>query len=516
MKRFSAALLFMLSLTFAGPASGRALHGQYATEAGRPGIGGIHAGNQADSTAGDGLAKALEAYLKALDRQPAEVKLSETDFIISSCTDPLVRQETARAVYRYFADSKIMGDEAVAIHVYDNWFATGELTFGDDALDWAAKFHASVNRLSLIGNPAPPLCLTDRNGDVITVPEQNDGRFKILFFYDTGCAKCRVESARLRDFLKKCGTPAVLYEIYAGGEREKWMDYISAHPDDDFPSVKTLHLHDPDGDSGMDVRYGIIQTPGMFLVSPGGTILGRKLDTPALEALLAIYAPEEMTYGTDQAMEALRQAFLPIEKGMGCAGVSEMAGRIAASALGRQDTLMFKQLTGDLLYFVSNRREHDFKCGTGQFADKYILSRPDIWNTADDTLKVVSLASLMKSLSDLSPIGSKMPKVKVSATLINKSGERRGTYRLDRQKNSAVIFHTHGCKSCENETAAAKESFMTSGNRKILLVDMDEICSEFPDTAGLLFDSFDLSGLPFILTTDRKGRVADKYVSFIF
>ena len=518
MKRFFTAFLLIFLLRSADAASGKVQYGPSGTESDMHQTvrNGSRQGEAADSTAESNLGKALEAYLKALDRQPAEVKFSETDFIISACTDPETRQNTAREVYRHFAESKIMGDEAVAIHVYDNWFATGELTFGDDALDWAAKFHAAVNRLSLIGNPAPPLVLSGPDGDKVTIPETDGGRFKILFFYDTGCAKCRVESALLRDFLGRNTVPAVLYAIYTGSEREKWEAYMSEYPGTDFPATETVHLRDPAGDSGMDVRYGIVQTPGMFLVSPGGTILGRKLDTKALESLLGIYAPKEYEYGSDEAMRMFRQAFLPVEKTMGCDGLSVMAGQIASPALAIRDTVLYKHLTGDLLYFATNRREHDFKCGTERFADEYILSRPDIWNTADDTLKVVSLAALLKDLASLSPIGSKLPKIKVPAKMIRPGKEKTGTFRLDRQKNAAVIFHTNGCAVCEKETEAAKESFMTAKNRRILLVDMDELCSEYPEKADSLFGAFDLSGLPFILATDGKGRIADKYVSFIF
>ena len=48
-----------------------------------------------------------------------------------------------------------------------------------------------------------------------------------------------------------------------------------------------------------------------------------------------------------------------------------------------------------------------------------------------------------------------------------------------------------------------------------LTIDIDSIRENEPDLFEALAQSFDLSGLPFIMTTDRKGRVTRKYVSLI-
>ena len=97
-------------------------------------------------------------------------------------------------------------------------------------------------------------------------------------------------------------------------------------------------------------------------------------------------------------------------------------------------------------------------------------------------------------------------------------------------KGCAVIFHTEGCPVCRAEIAAAGSLLSEGGMeiraygpdgpgksrlkvRKAVLVDMDRIWSTEPETAETLMRNFDLSGLPFILVTDRQGRVCRKYVS---
>lgn len=89
-----------------------------------------------------------------------------------------------------------------------------------------------------------------------------------------------------------------------------------------------------------------------------------------------------------------------------------MAKALESSTLSKADTVSFKHLEGDLLYWLTSRRDELSKEGTLPFINEYILSRPGIWNTQDDTLKVVGLARMMKDLLSRTPVGSKLPKAK--------------------------------------------------------------------------------------------------------
>lgn len=476
----------------------------------------------ADSTAADILDTKLKEYLSALDFEPRKIKCEEADFIIEACTDSITRQKTASTVYRHFLDSKIMGDEAVAIHIYDKWYATGKAIMESEAELWAAKLFATVNRQSLIGCQAPELQLEDIDGKAITIfsPETvGNGRYTILYFYDTECPKCRIESILLRNILENDNFAVNLYAIYTGNDIEKWHNYVMENLSIDTPATETTHFWSPDTDSGMDTRYGIIRTPGIFIVNPEGTIVGRGLDTYALEQILAdMLVPKEIEYGSDEAMAMFRHAFSNIEKGMGCEGISLMAGHISDSILESQDTLLYKQMIGDLLYFVSGQRGENYKCGTGAFADKYILERGDVWNTTDDSLKVVSLARLMKNIAGMAPAGQKLPDIKVPATMASykeKVKNRYATYSLGRMKNATVVFHSAGCSICRAEISAAYNALQSGKTCKVFLIDMDEIFSGKQETAEMLMENFDLSALPFILTTDSKACIVRKYISFL-
>ena len=64
---------------------------------------------QLDSARMNALSSRLSEYFEALKHESLDVQKAECDFLISSCTDSLVRQFVALSIYDHYADSRIMG-----------------------------------------------------------------------------------------------------------------------------------------------------------------------------------------------------------------------------------------------------------------------------------------------------------------------------------------------------------------------------------------------------------------------
>ena len=78
------------------------------------------------------LGAKLDQYFIALAGEPAAVQNEECDFLIETCQDSLVRQYTALKIYDHYLKSKIMGDDAVAVHVARKWFLSGDVKMKTD------------------------------------------------------------------------------------------------------------------------------------------------------------------------------------------------------------------------------------------------------------------------------------------------------------------------------------------------------------------------------------------------
>lgn len=468
-----------------------------------------------DSAVRVALDAKLAEYFMAIEREGTDVQKGECDFLIETCTDSLMRQHVALAIYDHYRDSKVMGSESVAIHVFDTWIVPGKVRMRSDAEMMAARIFAEFNRLSLIGNKASELTLYNIDDEPVTIfGEGGAGRFSVLYFYDSSCATCKVQSILLRHLFQDEDFPVDFYAVYASDDRGNWKKYIDEQLTFDASGMRVFHLWDPEISSDFQRKYGVIQTPRMFLISPDGTILGRGLDAQALSMMLhSIFDEVELEYGSDESIALYDGIFgdtVPSSE-----DVMSIADYVASSTLEKGDTLMFKQMAGDLLYYLTLQRGEGFKEGLAAFIDDHILSKRDVWKTADDSLKVIGMAEIYDDLLSWSTPGRLVSDMKLPGILLSKGKEKEGVFSLRKLRGAEnyIMFVTDGCNVCAAEKESARKLALENRKVKILMVNVDDVLVKNPALSSRMFDSFDLSTLPFILKTDKKGKISKRYLS---
>lgn len=451
----------------------------------------------------------IDRYVAAIGKESPAVKTGECDFILNECRDKGLRDYAAVRLYGHYVSSKLMGDEEVAIYLADNWFIPGKASFGNDVELLNARIFADFNRSSLIGRKAPSLRLQTPDGSFVealgTAPDSSglaDGHhtLRILYFYDTGCAKCKIETPLLRKMLEDRGDAGVtLVAVYTGQDEQAWAEY-RRHLEIDGGTI-VRHYYDPELASDFQRKYGVLQTPKMFLIGRDGRILGRGLDTEALAVLLDFNRPSPgLEYGNQESWELYDKLL----DGLQARDIEEIADHIERQTLQeRKDTVQFRQLTGDLLYYLTLAPTEAYVDAAGYLIKEKIRGHADIWSSKDDSLKIIGLAGMVEELYGRIPVGSRLPDIKVPGTC----GGKKKMWNLRKMKDITVIFHSPMCSTCRDNIAAAEEMGL-----KFLAIDMDEIDSRYPELAGKLKDTFDLSAFPFILQTDRKGRVTRRYI----
>lgn len=491
---------------------------------------------QSDSARMAALGERLAEYYQTLRHESLSVQKQECDFLIESTADSLLKQFVALDIYDHFRNSEVMGSENVAVHVFDRWFASGDIRMKNDTDFVEARTFADFNRRSLIGENAPSLQMKTMDSAPFELFGERDssGRFRILYFYDTDCSKCRLESASIDALLRRSPYPVDFYAVYVGDDHASWKEYADRH----LAVDGAVHLWDPSLDSDFQRKYGVTKTPRLFLIAPDGTILGRNLDSEALKTLLdGIFAERELKYGGPES-EALYDGIFSASSGKPSVGeVKGIADYIADRTLGRGDTLMFRQMAGDYLYYLSAHPSEGSKEGLRYHIGKNILSS-DVWKSADDTMKVVGFAQIMSDLLAKAAPGTEVPDIRVPGELYTWRGEKNVCMRLGKLKKdfNIIIFYAEGCEVCAEEKSAARallrgNSCFQDAHRaassvrqslqpdprdiNVFMVNVDRIMTEDPSLATRLMDSFDLSSLPYILITDAGGIVLRRYVSLL-
>ena len=227
----------------------------------------------ADSTRYAGLDSLLTEFYEVLVPEPMEVKNAEMDRLIETCQDSLTRQHVALEIFNHYMHARVMGEEAVAIHVYDEWIASGKVKTRSEFERMEADIFATFNRNSLIGMKAPEVTL------------RKPGSKAVLFFYDSTCAKCRLEIQLLPPVLDGIEFPVNFYAVYTGADRGEWRKFRSKFKTRN-KNVRIVHLWDPEMDSDYQLMYGVTATPRMYFVLEDGEIIGRRLEVVNLQEIL--------------------------------------------------------------------------------------------------------------------------------------------------------------------------------------------------------------------------------------
>ena len=134
------------------------------------------------------------------------------------------------------------GNEAVSLHIAENWFLNGN-SMGQSRKLASALYFAEFNRSSMIGCDAPELILESIDGYLVNILK-GDGQWKILYFYDDKCSTCKEETPQLAKFAKEYSGPRItIFAIYTQGNRREWEEYVKRiFGDISNPDVILFHL----------------------------------------------------------------------------------------------------------------------------------------------------------------------------------------------------------------------------------------------------------------------------------
>ena len=181
-----------------------------------------------------------------------------------------------------FAGSKVVGMDAVYVHLADNYYCKGLAPWAEK--DQLEKICDNARRIKpvLIGAKARNITTMDRNGGKHELHASTTD-YTILYFWAPDCGHCKKMTPFLIDFHEKYKSKSVSITTVCkpkSGEYKECWDYIDEKENMD----NMLNTYDPSNRA--QIYYNVRSTPSMFILNKDKEIIMKGIGADQLDSVM--------------------------------------------------------------------------------------------------------------------------------------------------------------------------------------------------------------------------------------
>ncbi|MCW3124647.1 MAG: hypothetical protein JWO03_305 [Bacteroidetes bacterium] len=180
------------------------------------------------------------------------------------------------------AKSKIMGFDAVYVHLVKNYYAKGLTPWVDSVQLFKIIDRGRILEPLLIGKTAKNMILTDTTLKTTHALYDVKHRFTVLCFWDPDCGHCKKEVPKLAEAYHKMKKEGIDVEIYAPTimsieEFKKWTDFIREH------NLDWINVGDPYRQNNFRFEWDIQSTPQLYILDKDKKIKAKRIGAEQVE-----------------------------------------------------------------------------------------------------------------------------------------------------------------------------------------------------------------------------------------
>jgi alkyl hydroperoxide reductase subunit AhpC len=223
------------------------------------------------------LLNKLTDYIKYLYSPHPDSISKACDVIINKCAvDPEMFKFCTTQLLSKYANSQIMGQEAIYVHLVENYYLTGKAYWQDSTTLEKMKQRVIALKPSLLGKPASNFAVLDTNGKMrIFLEETVKHKYTLLVFWNSDCGHCNEEIPKLykfwQDSLKTYDVG--VFSVGTDHDKEKISQFVNEHE-----LYEWQHGYDPNGNNIFRQQYDVISTPLIVLVDQAKIIRAKRIE----------------------------------------------------------------------------------------------------------------------------------------------------------------------------------------------------------------------------------------------
>ncbi|MCB0509668.1 MAG: DUF5106 domain-containing protein [Chitinophagales bacterium] len=211
-----------------------------------------------------------------------------TDSIIVECDKVLKLAEANDKVYQSclitlinkYANSKVMGEDAVYVHLVKNYYEAGKAEWVDSTQLAKMKERRIALEPLLIGKLSPDLTLRDTSINTLYKLHDLPFDYTIVYIWDPECGHCKKATPKLKTFFDAHKSESMMvYAITTSNieELQIWKDFIKKH---DLNWVNVADLYHQ---TKFRTYYDVNSTPQVFILDKDKKIIAKKIGVEQLE-----------------------------------------------------------------------------------------------------------------------------------------------------------------------------------------------------------------------------------------
>jgi len=242
----------------------------------------------------------MEQYLDKLTaKHPDSITISADILIEESRANDEIFQYVVSYITSFYERSKIMGMDAVFVHMVEKYYVTGQCNWvGKEDLKKIIE-RAKVISPNLIGKVSPPLLdfygrpfMKDIDGNIYSLEDIN-AKYTIVLFYE-GTSNFQKEAITgvknlVEEMNKNYNTQTQVLSIYTGFSKSTWRNVIKNHQINEWSNVADIN-HDTEGNpvasSDWRDQYDIYSTPVIYLLDGCKKIVAKRVTVEQLKEII--------------------------------------------------------------------------------------------------------------------------------------------------------------------------------------------------------------------------------------
>jgi thiol-disulfide isomerase/thioredoxin len=230
-------------------------------------------------------------FFNKMDKYLEKLSPKHPDSIIVSADIMIEKARANKEVFQYvvsyitstYERSKIMGMDAVFVHMVEKYYMTAQC-------DWVKekqleKIIERAKRISpnMIGKKPPNLVFKDTSNQYHSLYHLQ-AKYTLLFFYDPDCGHCKKETPKVKavcDSLVSAGIDIKVFAVNTEFDIKKWKEFIKKFDVGNWINVGDIQFDkegNPVATSNWREQYDIHSTPVIYLLNKDKEIIAKRIN----------------------------------------------------------------------------------------------------------------------------------------------------------------------------------------------------------------------------------------------